>query len=163
MMLRKKQKAFVEFYLQSWNATQAAKDAGYSERTAYSIGPRLLKDVEVEAEIQRRLDEICMTSDEVLTSLAEIGRTSIDDIMDVDETGHLSFNFKRAKEEGKLNLIKSVIPTAHGTKVEMHDRMKALELIGRHHELFTDNVDLTTKGKPIEIIEIVKDHGSKPD
>ena len=141
MALRKKQKAFIEYYLQSWNATQAAKDAGYSKRTAYSIGAQLLKNIEIEAEIQRRLDEICMKSDEVLTSLAEIGRTSIEDIMNIDESGHLSFNFKRAKDEGKLNLIKSIIPTAYGTKVELHDRMKALELIGKVHGLFVDKVE----------------------
>jgi len=141
MALRKKQKAFVEYYLQSWNATQAAKDAGYSERSAKSIGAENLTKPDIQAEIQRRLDEICMTSDEVLSSLAEIGRTSIEDIMDIDESGHLSFNFKRAKDERKLSLIKSIIPTQYGTKVELHDRMKALELIGKHHELFTDNIE----------------------
>lgn len=41
-----KQKRFCEFFAASGNATDAAKKAGYSERTAYSQGNRLLKNVE---------------------------------------------------------------------------------------------------------------------
>lgn len=44
-----KQRAFVREYLIDRNATQAAIRAGYSEKTAYSIGQRLLKNVEVAA------------------------------------------------------------------------------------------------------------------
>ena len=39
---------FVDEYLVDLNATQAAIRAGYSEKTAYSIGQRLLKNVEVQ-------------------------------------------------------------------------------------------------------------------
>ena len=46
-MLNEKQKAFCEHYASTFNATESAKRAGYSEKTAYSIGQRLLKNVEV--------------------------------------------------------------------------------------------------------------------
>lgn len=39
---------FVTEYIKSGNATQAAIAAGYSEKTAYSQGSRLLKHVEVQ-------------------------------------------------------------------------------------------------------------------
>lgn len=42
-----KQKAFAEHFAASGNATQSAVQAGYSSRTAYSSGQRLLKNVEV--------------------------------------------------------------------------------------------------------------------
>lgn len=48
MSLNEKQKAFCEYYASTFNATESAKRAGYSERTAYSIGQRLLKNVEVQ-------------------------------------------------------------------------------------------------------------------
>ena len=51
--LTDKQKRFVEEYLVDLNATQAAIRAGYSEQTAYSIGQRLLKKVEVQEAIQQ--------------------------------------------------------------------------------------------------------------
>ena len=52
--LNDKQKRFVDEYLVDLNATAAAKRAGYSEKTAYSMGQRLLKKVEIQAAIQKR-------------------------------------------------------------------------------------------------------------
>jgi phage terminase small subunit len=43
-----RQRRFIREYLKSYNATQAAKMAGYSEKTAYSQGVRLLKNVEIQ-------------------------------------------------------------------------------------------------------------------
>lgn len=53
--MTEKRKRFAEEYLFDFNATQAAIRAGYSERTAYSIGQRLLKDVEVKTYIDAAL------------------------------------------------------------------------------------------------------------
>lgn len=50
--LTPKQAAFVREYLVDLNATQAAIRAGYSEKTAYSQGQRLLKNVEVQTALQ---------------------------------------------------------------------------------------------------------------
>lgn len=47
-----KQRAFVENY--TGNATEAAIKAGYSAKTAYSMGQRLLKNVEISRAIQER-------------------------------------------------------------------------------------------------------------
>lgn len=52
-----KQAVFVSEYLVDLNATQAAIRAGYSPRTAYSQGQRLLKNVEVQQAIQDRMNE----------------------------------------------------------------------------------------------------------
>ena len=67
-MLTAKQKAFIEAY--TGNATEAAKFAGYSEATAYSIGQRLLKQPEVASAIQAREAE--RTSDEVANREARL-------------------------------------------------------------------------------------------
>lgn len=53
MSLNEKQKAFCEHYAACLNATEAAKRAGYSEKTSYSIGQRLLKNVEIQNYIQQ--------------------------------------------------------------------------------------------------------------
>lgn len=52
MPLNPRQQHFVQEYLKDPNATQAAIRAGYSAKTAYSQGQRLLKHVEVAAAIQ---------------------------------------------------------------------------------------------------------------
>lgn len=51
--MNKRKQDFINSYLMSGNATQAAIDAGYSERTAHSQGPRLLKDEEVIKAIEK--------------------------------------------------------------------------------------------------------------
>jgi phage terminase small subunit len=52
--LNAKRAAFVREYLKDLNATQAAIRAGYSAKTAYSIGGRLLKEVEVAQAISKK-------------------------------------------------------------------------------------------------------------
>lgn len=71
-----RQLRFVEEYLVDLNATQAAIRAGYSEKTAYSIGQRLLKDVEVAAAIAKaqaaRSEKTEITAERVLQELWDI-------------------------------------------------------------------------------------------
>lgn len=55
IMLTEQRRRFAEEYLVDQNATQAAIRAGYSPRTAYSSGARLLRDVEVRELIQQGL------------------------------------------------------------------------------------------------------------
>ena len=52
-----KQSIFIAEYLKDMNATQAAIRAGYSPKTAYSIGQRLLKNVEVSQAINSAMKE----------------------------------------------------------------------------------------------------------
>lgn len=55
MALNEMQKAFADYYIETANATESAKRAGYSEKTAYSQGQRLLKNVELSAYIRERM------------------------------------------------------------------------------------------------------------
>lgn len=52
--LTPKQRRFVEAYSASLNATEAAKVAGYSKKTAHSQGPRLLENVEIARALKDR-------------------------------------------------------------------------------------------------------------
>ena len=57
MALNERQKAFADYYIQTGNATEAAIKAGYSEKTAYSIGNENLKKPEISAYIGERRAE----------------------------------------------------------------------------------------------------------
>ena len=74
--LSEKHKRFVDEYLVSFNATDAAKRAGYSEKTAYSQGQRLLKHVEVSKALadsaKKRAAKMEITAERVLLELARI-------------------------------------------------------------------------------------------
>ncbi len=76
MALTPKQQRFVDEYLVDLNATAAAKRAGYSEKTAYSMGQRLLKKVEIQKAVQDRQaelkDKLEITQERVLQEYARI-------------------------------------------------------------------------------------------
>lgn len=55
--MNERQKHFADEYIISKNATKSAVKAGYSEKTAYSIGQRLLKKVEISEYIKKRTEE----------------------------------------------------------------------------------------------------------
>lgn len=143
-MATNKQRVWIEEYLQCWNATEAARRAGYANPN--TAGPRLLLNDSIREKIQARLDELVMSADEVLVTLSDIAHGGIEDFMNVDESGKLKFDFKRAKKEGKLHLISKIIPTREGLKVELHDRMQALQLIGRHYGMFKDVSEVEHSG-----------------
>ena len=70
--LTERQKRFVEFY--TGNATEAAIKAGYSKKTAYSQGQRLLKNAEISSLVQERHSEKVASVErrrEILTDIAE--------------------------------------------------------------------------------------------
>ncbi|MDI6769751.1 MAG: hypothetical protein QMD04_08750 [Anaerolineales bacterium] len=64
-------------------------------------------------------------------------------------------NLEMVKKYG--HLIKSISSTRYGPKIEMHDGQTALVQLGRHHKLFTDSVDLTTGGRPLQSSEHLSD------
>jgi phage terminase small subunit len=74
--LTTKRRLFVEAYLASPNATQAAITAGYSKKTAYSIGQRLLKNVEISKALEERIETAIITTDEILTDVKSIAKSS---------------------------------------------------------------------------------------
>lgn len=80
MSLNERQKAFCEYYAACFNATEAAIKAGYSKKTAYSIGQRLLKNVETQKYLQTLTETVktsrIATIDEVLTYLSNTMRNA---------------------------------------------------------------------------------------
>ncbi len=80
-----KQERFVEEYLIDLNATQAAIRAGYSAKTAYSIGQRLLKEVETAEAIAagqaKRSAKTEITAERVLEELWAIATADANDLI----------------------------------------------------------------------------------
>lgn len=78
MSLNERQKAFCEHYAACFNATEAAVKAGYSKKTAYSIGNENLKKPEIQKYLQTLTETAktgrIATADEVLAYLSETMR-----------------------------------------------------------------------------------------
>lgn len=77
MKLTPKQEKFCELYASLGNATEAAKQAGYSSKTAYAIGTENLKKLE----IQKRLEELTRKRKEARIADAEEVLTFFSDVM----------------------------------------------------------------------------------
>jgi phage terminase small subunit len=82
--LTDKQKSFVENYVLTLNATDAAKKAGYSEKTAYSIGSENLTKPEIKKAIKEHLDAL---QDEQRKRFIKGSSRAIDALLDVLENG----------------------------------------------------------------------------
>ena len=160
-----KRQRFVTAYVRSFNATQAAIEAGYSEKTAYSQGARLLKNVEILQAVQEFLDRHAMSAAEVLYHLSAIARTDIADF--VDEKGSISLT--KAREQGKSNLVRKFKrkTTENSTEegIETFDRIRALDTLAKYHSM-TNRVqidwliDLTPQ--LTELLELMKQHEHSP-
>ena len=142
--LTSKQQIFVAEYLVDLNATQAAIRAGYSAQTAQWIGPQLLNKTHVMAEIAKakllREKSTGITSDYVLSRLAEIDQMDAIDILNEDGT------IKPIKEWPKIwrqyisgfevqeifggGGVKGLVGMVK--KIKWPEKIKNLELIGRH-------------------------------
>ena len=74
MALTKKNRLFVNEYLIDFHVTNATIRAGYSEKTAYSIGSELLKKPEIAEMIDAHIESIAVGRNERLKLLSEIAR-----------------------------------------------------------------------------------------
>jgi len=153
-------KKFVDEYLIDFNATQAAIRAGYSPDTANEQGSQLLArpDIrELVAEGQKAIAERTQTfQDNAVDELKIVGFSDLADFLTVKEGGIVeqkSFD-QLTKEQTKcIKKIKQTVRTSHSSdgtilhqtatlEIELHDKLKALELLGRHLGMFNDTLRL---------------------
>lgn len=148
----KKQRAFINEYLQCWNATEAAKRAGYSERSARAISSRLLTKDNIREEISRRIDERAMTADEAITRLAEQARGNVGDFMVFQEGIKQPYiDLEQAQE--KLHLLKKFKRDASGKiEIELYDAQSALVTILKAHGVFVDRSEVKLEGQITAIV-----------
>lgn len=122
--LTEKQKRFIDYYIETGNATEAARRAGYSEKTAKQIGNENLTKLDyfIKERLKKLEDERIAKADEVLQYLTAV---------------------MRGEEKEKF-----IIFNDDGEKVEVEapakikERTKAAELLGKRYTLFADKLDI---------------------
>lgn len=121
--LTNRQRVFVELYLTLWNATEAARQAGYSAKTAQEQSSRLLSNVIVKSEIERQIKDLTATREEVFERLTAHSRGNMADFLD----GYGLIDIDKARTARKLSLVKKIkqhttrISKKDGEDVEYHD------------------------------------------
>ncbi|WP_138993985.1 terminase small subunit [Larkinella sp. C7] len=79
--LNPRQRKFVIAYCHCFNATEAARISGYSEKTAYSIGSENLRKPEIKKAIEALCEELSMSAGEAFKQLTDIAKTRLQDYM----------------------------------------------------------------------------------
>lgn len=120
--LTQKQQRFVDEYIISGNATQAAIKAGYSKRSAYSVGQENLRKPVIKAALDKRNAEI-----------------KSDKTADMVEVMEYLTSVMRGEQTESVATAKGVYD---GVEVSAKDRIKAAELIGKRHGAWTDKKEV---------------------
>lgn len=119
--LNQRQKLFASEYIKLGNGTQAAINAGYSERTASSQSERLLRNVEIkrfiQVEVEKMHSENIMDAKEALSILSDIARGKRDEevLMMNPVTGEIERVTKKADNNTVIKAITEILkryPTA---------------------------------------------------
>ena len=166
--LTPKQRRFVEEYCKDWNATRAAIAAGYSERTACSIGSENLRKPEIKKAIDEVVETLCMSSNEALIRMSEFARGNFTPFLGLGDDGRVYLDLASLPAQQHYHLIKKVKQTRRTfgenqentevhTEIEIHDAKDAVSKVLQMHGKLIDRktIDHTSNGLPIEKTEIV--------
>lgn len=160
--LTAKQQKFVDEYLIDLNATQAAIRAGYSPNTASAQGARLLINVNISNAIAQamahRSRRTGITQDRVLRELAKIAFVNANDVIDPD-----SATVRQGAAEEDLSCIQSVkvkmsesdIGSSSEREIKLADKLRALELLGKHLGLFDKRDQNIGNGEKNNLLEAI--------
>ncbi len=133
--LSQKQQLFVQEYLVDLNATQAAKRAGYSEKTARSVGAENLTKPDIQKAIsdaiEVRSERTEVTQDYVLKTIVETIERSKQARVITDSQGE---PMTQETEDGDLKVV---------ARYDANAVLKGAELLGKHLKMWTDKTELS--------------------
>lgn len=158
-----KQKRFCDEYLVDLCATQAAIRAGYSAKSAQEQGSKLLSNgmvrVRIDAAMAKQSRRTGVTADRVIRELARVAFVNAPDVINMDEASIR----KDAARDDTAAIASVRVKTIPGDdhdgverEIKLADKLKALELLGRHLGMFDDK--LTVAGTlPVKIVDDIPD------
>lgn len=156
-----KQRRFVDEYLVDLCAKAAAIRAGYSSRTAESIGLQLLRKTQVKAAVEARIaaraQRTEVKQDDVLRELARIAFADPRKVM-AWGPGGVKLRESTALTDDEAALVAEVGETTSkdggSLKLKTNDKLKALELLGRHLGMFKNGDDGARSGEGL-VVQLV--------
>ncbi len=145
------------------NGTQAAIRAGYSKATAKEIAAQNLSKLNIQEKISElmaaRSKRTEITADMVLCDLAAIAFADRTEIAKITAKGAVKFTPTDELPQEVKKIILGIKEGKHGIEVTTADKIKALELLGKHLGLFdkhADNADALAKLDEV-LVRIVDD------
>lgn len=154
-----KLEVFALEYLKDLNAAAAARRAGYAPSTSNNASTLLLRHPTVQAAIKReveaRKERLGVEADFVLRELLALASVDLADAY--DDKGNLKPLREMPLEVRKAIAGVEVFEEFQGRgeqrthigntrRVKLWDRLKALELLGKHHKLFSEQINVKVEG-----------------
>jgi len=143
-----REQLFIAEYLKDFNATRAAKAAGYSEKTAHVTGHKLLNKGNIKEQVNAKCKEILDQSNEAAARIIkEYERLAFADMKDfVENSGdHVVV---RNLEDVDGRIIQSIEShpvvnnrdgiVGHAVKIKLHDKKGALDALAKYRKLLSD-------------------------
>lgn len=149
MALTEKQKIFADEYLVDLNATRAYRTAYPTvkkDETAAAAGARLLRNVNVSAYVQERMQDrqrrTEVTQDRVIHELAAIAFAQITDYLEI-RNNTVAIKDTAELSPGQISAIAGIKEGANGIEIKLNSKEKTLELLGRHLGMWNDKVEVS--------------------
>lgn len=160
-----KQNQFVAQFLVDGNATQAAIRAGYSAKTAYSAGERLLRNVDVARAVadaqKRRLERVELKADDVLRELLTFAK--VDPSQAFDARGRL-LPLRDMPEDVRRAISAVEMSRGRLSRVKFWDKTRGLELLGKYLQMFSEKVEHNHTGAvSIRVIDPYAEPAKAPE
>jgi len=148
--LTAKEERFCREYIIDLNATQAAIRAGYSKKSSYSMGQRLLKNVEVKYLIDQLLSKrekrLDIKADNVLREIARLAFSDIKDVVSWDKEGQVTLSPSDDLSPDVSACISEITQTVVNgkstLKVKMHSKPAALDKLCKHLAIYKERSPL---------------------
>lgn len=148
-----KQRLFVEAYLQCFNGVEAARRAGY--QGDYNVlcvtAHDNLRNPKLAEIIEERLKEFQLTTDQCLALLAAHASFDPGPYLIIEKDKDPAVDLQALKDAGLTGVIRAIVPTRDGTRIEFESRQGAIDKILRALGAYQDKLDLTSGGKPITV------------
>ena len=145
--MTQKQKRFIEEYLIDLNATQAAIRAGYSPDTAQQTGSENLSKPVIRAQIDRAMAERSkrtgVNAERVVQELAKIAFVNAAEVIDPKTATVKEDALPEDTAAIQAVKVKTFGEDGLEREIKMADKLKALELLGKHLGMFKDRIELS--------------------
>jgi len=148
--LKPKQRKFASEYAKSGHITKAAIKAGYSKKTAHTIGSENLKKPEIAKAVDKALERITEKAElKAADILSELRKLAFVDLSKAYAKDGTLLHPHKMPEDVRLALqaietleLKRRGGSVFGSvkKIKLHDKVKSLELLGRAFGMFKDVV-----------------------
>lgn len=149
--LNPQQRRFVEEYIIDLNAQEAAIRAGYAVNSASVQGCRLLTKDKIKAAIEDAMHERSrrtgVTADKLVEQLAKIAFSDLKSFVEWDKDGVIIKDPAQIDGTVLAEIAEQWTETPQGfkngrTKIKLNDKLKAIELLGKHLGMFRENVNV---------------------